>query len=308
MLVRSDISGLLLAGLKTQFFATFTEQTSDYDKICTVVPSDKDTEHYAWLGALPSVREFLDERQVGEFAEYEYQIRNKTWESTIAVDRAAIEDDQYGQVGVRVKTLAQEARAHLDMLTFGLLASGFTTPCYDGVDFFGTHPLGKNSGVAGQTQTNSVTDVLSGASVQTAITTMRRTLNDQGRPMAIQPDTLVVPPELEFEAWQIMNSVYHADPLISPNTQDLRSNPLRGALRVVASPYLTSTTNWFVLDSKRAVRAIVLQMRREFEFTALETNSEEGFMRDQYLYGIRGRYNVGFGDWRTAYGSTGGGG
>ena len=305
MLVRSDISGLLLAGLKTQFFQTFTAQASDYEKICTVIPSDKDTEHYAWLGALPGVREFLDERQAGEFAEYEYQIRNKTWESTLAVDRAAIEDDQYGQVAVRVKALAQEARAHLDQLAFGLLGGGFTQPCYDGTPFFGTHPLGKNAGVAGQTQTNSATDGLSSAAVQAAITAMRRTLNDQGRPMAIQPDTLVVPPELEWLAWSIMNSVYHADPLISPNTQDLRSNPLRGALRVVASPYLTGATNWFVLDSKRAVRAIVLQMRREFEFQALETNSEEGFMRDQYLYGIRGRYNVGFGDWRTAFGSTG---
>ena len=48
-------------------------------------------------------------------------------------------------------------------------------------------------------------------------------------------------------------------------------------------------------------------MRREFEFEALEANSEEGFMRDRYLYGIRGRYNVGFGDWRCAYGSTGAG-
>ena len=43
MLVKGDISALLLAGLKTQFFKTFTEQPSDYDKICTVVPSDKDT-------------------------------------------------------------------------------------------------------------------------------------------------------------------------------------------------------------------------------------------------------------------------
>ena len=53
------------------------------------------------------------------------------------------------------------------------------------------------------------------------------------------------------------------------------------------------------------MRAVILQMRREMEFNALEVNSETGFMRDKYLYGIRGRYNVGFGDWRTAYGSTG---
>lgn len=306
MLVRSDISGLLLAGLKTQFFKTFTEVPSLYPQVCTEVPSDKDTEHYAWLGALPGVREFLDARQIGEFSEYEYQIRNKTWESTIAVDRAALEDDQYGQVGVRVKQLAQEARQHIDQLVFGLLGSGFTTPCYDGADFFGVHALGKNSGVSGQTQSNLAPggSALSSTTLQAAITAMRRTLNDQGRPMGMAPDTLVVPPELEWTAWELLHSAFFPDP-VSAYSQQLSANPLQGALRLVVSPYLTSTTAWFVFDSKRAVRPLVLQMRREFEFDALEMNSETGFMRDQYLYGIRGRYNVGFGDWRAAYGSTG---
>ena len=67
----------------------------------------------------------------------------------MAVDRAAIEDDQYGQVAVRIKSLAMEAKAHIDQLTFGLLSAGFTTNCYDGTPFFGTHPLGKNSGRGG---------------------------------------------------------------------------------------------------------------------------------------------------------------
>ena len=304
-ITRGDISGLLLAGLKTQFFQTFAGESSEYEKVCTVIPSDKDTEHYAWLGALPGVREFLDERQVGEFSEYEYQIKNKTWESTVAVERTALEDDQYGQVALRVKGLAQEAKQHLDQIAFGLLTAGFTTNGFDGTPFFGTHAVGKGQGAA--TQGNAATDVLSAQSLQTAITAMRRTLNDQGRPMQIVPDTLVVPPDLEWEAWQILNSIFHVDPVISPQTQNLASNPLRGLLRLVVTPYLTAPAPWFLLDSKRAVRAIVLQMRREFEFSALEANSEEGFLRDRYLYGVRGRYNVGYGDWRCAYGSTGAG-
>jgi phage major head subunit gpT-like protein len=44
-------------------------------------------------------------------------------------------------------------------------------------------------------------------------------------------------------------------------------------------------------------------MRKAFEFEALERNSENGFLRDQYLYGIRARYNAGFGDWRCAFGA-----
>ena len=309
MLVKGDISGLLLAGLKTQFFQTFQEVPSEYEKICTVIPSDKDTERYAWLGALPGMNEFLDERQVGAFSEYEYQIRNRTWESTVSVDRTAIEDDQYGQVALRVKMLGHEAKQHLDQITFGLLASGFTTPCYDGQPFFGTHALGKNAPESGATQTNTVTDPLSGSALQTAMTVMMRTQNDQGRPMGVVPDTLVVSPENHFNAEAILASIFYPDPvtIASGVNQRLSNNPLRGLLRLVTSPYLPSASAWFLLDTRRPVRAVFLQMRREFEFEALEMNSETGFLRDQYLYGVRGRYNVGYGDWRCAYGSTGAG-
>jgi phage major head subunit gpT-like protein len=307
MLVRGDISGLLLAGLKTQFFQTFQEVPSEYDKIVTVIPSDKDTEHYAWLGALPGMNEFTDARQTGEFSEYEYQIKNRTWESTVSIERTAIEDDQYGQVAMRVKMMGREAKQHLDQITFGLLANGFTTNCYDGQPFFGTHAIGKNGTQAGVTQSNTVTDGLSATSLQNAMVSMMRTLNDQGRPMGVVPDTLVVSPENHFNAESILASVFYPDPvtIASGVSQNLRTNVLRGLLRLVTSPYLPSSTAWFLLDTKRPVRAVFLQMRREFEFEALEMNSETGFLRDKYLYGVRARYNVGYGDWRCAYGSTG---
>ena len=59
-----------------------------------------------------------------------------------------------------------------------------------------------------------------------------------------------------------------------------------------------------MLDTKRVVKGVVLQMRKPFEFEALEQNSETGFMRDVYHYGVRARYNAGYGDWRAAFGSS----
>ncbi|MFX8036086.1 Mu-like prophage major head subunit gpT family protein, partial [Acinetobacter baumannii] len=31
------------------------------------------------------------------------------------------------------------------------------------------------------------------------------------------------------------------------------------------------------------------------------TGSESAFMRDRYVYGVRARYNVGYGLWQAAY-------
>jgi phage major head subunit gpT-like protein len=300
-IVKSDIPGLLRAGLKTTFFQTFTETAANWDKVTTLIMSDKDTEQYAWLGALPGVREFLDERMAQDMGSYSYAIQNRTWESTIAVDRAVLEDDLYGQIALRIKQMAMVAKTHLDSITFGLLGAGFVNPCYDGLPFFGAHPLGSVAGVGGP-QSNTATDALSSASLQAAITAMMRFTDDQGRPAGVMPNLLVIPPELYWEATQLLNSSFFPDP--APfGSQDLAINPLKGMLTVLTTPYLSSQSNWFLLDTKRIVKALVLQMRKDFEFNALEGNSEEGFMRDQYLYGVRARYNVGYGDWRAAYGA-----
>lgn len=298
-IVKSDIPQLFRAGLKTLFFQTFTETAANWDKVTTVVMSDKDTENYAWLGALPGVREFLDERQAQDMAAYSYAIKNRTWESTIAVDRAALEDDLYGQIALRIKQMAAVAKQHLDTITFGLLGTGFTSLCYDGQPFFGAHPAGA---LAGATQRNIDTQALSAAALQDAITAMMRFTDDQGKPAGIMPNLLVVPPEQYWVASQLLNSTFFPDP--PPiGTQNLAINPLKGMLTLLTTPYLPSPSDWFLLDTRRVVKALVLQMRKDFEFNALEGNSEEGFMRDQYLYGVRARYNVGFGDWRAAYGA-----
>ncbi len=293
-LVKSDIPQLLTAGLKTAFFQTFGETPAQWDKIATQIVSDKDTEQYAWLGALPGLREFVDERQPGDLKPYSYAIKNRTWESTISIDRTALEDDQYGQIALRIRQMASVAKQHLDTIVFGLLASGFAANGYDGVPFFGTHNQGS-------VQNNKGTDVLNSTSLQVAITAMMRFTDDQGRPAAVKPDVLVVPPELYWEAATLMNSALYPDPLLAAN-QQLSANPLQGLLTLVTTPYLADSNDWFLLDTKRVVRAVVLQMRKDFEFTALD-DEENAFMRDQYLYGVRARYNVGFGDWRAAFGT-----
>jgi len=292
-----DISALLLPGLKTAFFGTFEEMGHQYQDISTLIPSDKDTEHYAWLGALPGVNEFLDERRVGDLKEYEYFIKNKTWESTISVDRAAIEDDQYGQLAIRAKQMGASGAQHLDLLTYGMLEGGFVNPCFDGAAFFGPHTQG------GITQVNRAGDALSAASLQTAITKMMRFQDDQGRPMGVIPDKLVVSPENFFEATVLLNSAFYPD-LVTTASQELAMNPLKGLLSLTVSPYLASPNNWYLLDTKRVVKAVILQMRKDFEFEALEQNSETGFLKDVFYYGVRARYNAGYGDWRAAFGSA----
>lgn len=296
-LTRSDVPNLLEDGLKTVFFEALDATVGNYERIATIIPSESDSEDYPWLGAVPSMREFTDERMPLGLLENNYTIRNRTWESSIAVERAAIEDDKYGQIKLRVQSLAREARRHVDELVFGLLAGGFTGKCYDGKAFFATNHSSGESG----TQSNKVTDPLDAAALQAAITAMMKFKDDRGKLLGVVPDLLVVPPDLQWTAMELLESTYW--PEEGTTTARAASNVLKGKLDLLVSPYLSDTDNWFVLSTKGVIKPIILQSRTPVEFAALEADSESGFMRDQYIYGVRARYNAGYGLWQMAYGS-----
>ncbi len=306
-LVKSDIPNLILAGLRTIFFQAYeSEQGSVYEQVATTVPSDKDTETYAWLGNTPKMREFKDERIPKGLSEYKYTLQNKTWEASLSVDRAAIEDDLYGQIQVRVRELAQEARRHVDQLVVELLPSGFSTVCYDGQYFFDNDHSEGDSG----TQTNVTTSVLSDSTLQAGITAMMKFKDDKGKPLGIVPDVLVVPPDLQWTAMELLESPV-AVVKVGSGTSGTGAtaatpykNLLQGKLRLLITPYLTDDDSWYLLATNRVVRPLIFQNRTPVEFTSLEANSEAGFMRDAYLYGVRARYNAGYGMWQCAYGGN----
>ncbi len=298
-IVRDDLGKFLEAGVKTLFFKAYEETAAQYEGLVTVVPSATQTENYGWLGSLPAMREWVDERVPRGLISHDFTIVNKDWEVTLAVDRNVIEDDQYGQLKARIQAMAEEAKRHIDQLVFELVAAGFAQKCYDGKTFFATnHSEGKSG-----TQSNKGSSALSAAAYGAARAAMMRFKDDQGKIMGVVPDTLVVPPALEETARQVLNSDYYPE----ANMAHV-GNPWKGSASLVVAPYLADANDWFLLSTSRAVRPIILQMRREVSFTALENESESGFLRRRFLYGADARYNVGYGPWQFAYGSevTGG--
>ena len=61
---------------------------------------------------------------------------------------------------------------------------------------------------------------------------------------------------------------------------------------------------WFLLDVSRALKPILLQVRKEFEFQSMtDPTSQNVFMNKEFIYGTDARMNVGFGFWQLAWGS-----
>lgn len=55
---------------------------------------------------------------------------------------------------------------------------------------------------------------------------------------------------------------------------------------------------WYVMDLSRAIKPLVFQKRRDYNFRALtDINSTEVFLKDKFLFGVDARVNVGPGLW-----------
>ncbi|KAF1692758.1 hypothetical protein CSC62_14080 [Pseudoxanthomonas jiangsuensis] len=65
-----------------------------------------------------------------------------------------------------------------------------------------------------------------------------------------------------------------------------------------------SGTAWYLLDTSRALKPIIFQNRKQPNFVAKTGETDDNvFDRNEYVYGVDSRCNVGFGFWQLAYGS-----
>jgi hypothetical protein len=91
------------------------------------------------------------------------------------------------------------------------------------------------------------------ASLKTAATSFRKLTDPDGNPLGISPSVLLVPPELELAAAELMGSAL----LISGNTTAQgNANVLAGRYRVVSSAYLSSASTWWLCSDAADLAAM----------------------------------------------------
>lgn len=142
MLLNSSSLTSLYTGFSTAFQGGFSGVTPQYGRVAQTVPSSTRSNEYGWLGQIPRIREWLGDRVVNNLATHSYTIKNKSFESTVAVDRDDIDDDNIGIYSPLFAELGSNSATFPDELVWALLKSGFSTPCYDGQYYFDTdHPV-----------------------------------------------------------------------------------------------------------------------------------------------------------------------
>ena len=272
--------------------------------MATRIASTRDKESYKWLGSIPKMREWGQGRLARGVRTESYDVENLKYEATLEIDRDEIDDDQTGQIRVRVQELAVRSATHKDFLVSELLKNGETAGfnSYDGVSFFNDAHVSGASGnqdnrlaPAAVDPNNPTVDEFKKA-LKAAIAAMLAFKDDVGDPASISATRLicVCPPTMYLTALKAVSAT-----IVSSTT-----NVLQGAARGIAFPWLTAATKWHLLKTDGVLRPFLFQDRAPVEFTALENQSDEGFRREKYLYGVRARYRLVYSMWRYAVVST----
>lgn len=274
--------------LKKEFVDALSSAPTSYKSIATVINSKVPTTDYAWLADMPGMKEWIGDRDLKTLSAYKYTITKKNWEASIKVDRDVIQYDNFGIVMPKVRRMAEAVVEHYDSQVFGLLEKGVSEICYDGKPFFSdTHQIGgvnfSNKGALALTRENLLKTKAE----------MARLVKDNANPLGIRPNLLVVPPELEATALEI---------LVPTTLANGATNITHNMAGLLVCPYLTNNKNWYLMDTRGTLKPMILQVNKEVEFVAQDKpDSEANFMRREIRYGVDTEDNTGFGMWQLAY-------
>lgn len=299
MLVNAQNLTAVFINLKTIFNKAFEAAPSQWQETTMLVPSGSSQNDYAWLSRFPRMRKWLGDKVIKSLAAFKYTIVNDDWETTVEVDRNDIEDDQIGIYAPMAQEAGFSSKQLPDEIDADLKNGAFAGTCYDGQYFYDTdHPVaGASVSNKGTAALSAATTAAAAASYGAARTAIMSITDDEGRPLALIPDVLEVPPALEATARLICES---------DKLTDQSPNPWKGTARVLVNPRLTSSTAWFLHVTNRPLKPFVFQQRKAPVFVSqTDMNADNVFMRKNYLFGAEARCAGGYGLWQMSYGSTG---
>lgn len=240
----------------------------------------------------------------GDWLEYEgaieYDDNEQLWRTAYThkeyvrgfkVERRLVDDDLYNVINRRPRGLALSAMRTREKHAASVFINAFSGSFLggDGIALCGSHPKSPSNAA---TQGNTGTLALSYDNLVTTRELMRAYQDDRGELTPVTPNTLLVPPGLEEEAFAIINTANKVD------TADYHANFVGSLFSAIVWDYLTDANNWFLIDSQLASLYLNWFDRVPLTF-AMDPTSD--FRLEARFRGYM-RYSYGWSDWRWVYG------
>jgi hypothetical protein len=304
-LTSGNFADLLKPGLKRIFDIGMSRPRPIMEMLFGVESSTRFEESYQGMGAQGLVPPFDGTVPYHDFdAGYRTDIRNYEFAMGIQVERRLVDDDQYNQIRRRAGSMADSFNTTIETDAANVFINGFTDSGSNrmGASVAGSDSVGLLSAAhphspanSNTTQANEGTLALTIDSLDTTRQAMRNFTDDAGQLLGVNPDMLLVPPELERDATQLVSE----RAIYEPGSAQYDVNMFSGRFRPVVWDRLTDSNAWFLIDSTLMKQHLIWQWRIRPEFSEAEdfdglTAKFRGYMR----------YGIGWTDWRWIYGQN----
>lgn len=221
------------------------------------------------------------------FGEASARTKVATYGKLFSLTRQAIINDDLGMFSKIATKYGSAAKRLVNKLVYAQLTGN--VKMQDNIALFDS----KHGNVAGTGEALSV------KAIAKAITAMRRQKGIQGEAtLNVTPKYLVVPPELEMTAYQIVNSTAAVDGVNSGV-----ANPYKGRFIVVADAELTDPDAWYLVADATQHDTIEVTYLNGVETPRLETR--QGFDVDGIEYKVAFDCGVSALDFRGVYKNAG---
>lgn len=297
MIVNPSTLDALYYNFRLDFQGALDQTPIWHEQVATTVPSGGRSNIYAWAKRIPALREWVGERVVNNLEGRGYQIINKKFEDTVEVSKDDVEDDNLGMYSIQVKQLGEQSAKWPDYTLADMIAAGTTNLAFDGQPFFSaSHPVDMSNAALSTYSNLFATTALTPANYQAVRVAMMSYKGEDNKPLNVMPDLLVVPPQLEATAKQILNADFIVNAFGVNSSTGSQTNVLKGSANILVLPELLGEADaWYLLATKKVIKPFVWQLRSAPMLTALTApTSENVFWRSSFVYGVDARGNAGY--------------
>ena len=291
--IASENFGYLLdPGLRKIFMDENALPEGQTDNLFGMEKSNKSVEYDLGIGGMGDLEEFDGNIPYDDFKQqYRVSYSHKEWVKGIKIERKLVDDDLYSIINKRPAQLALTAKRTREKHGSSVFNNAFNTSVFSGGDGLALCDSSHTRVGTTTTNSNAGSTALSATAVEAVRLAMRALTDETDNLLISRVDTLLVPPALEEQVWEIVNATGKMD------TSDNNPNFNKGKYKIIVWDYLTDSNNWFMIDSKMAK-----MFCKWFNRVPTEFNKDKDF--DTYIskWSVYTRYSYGFSDWTWLYG------
>ena len=282
-----DINRGNMNTLFTGYKMSFQEgqQTADqaFKRYTTVMPSKNAVEVFPFLNKFGGMEEWIGDRQIKSISSNKATVKNRKFADGVAVVRDDIEDDNYGLYTPLFADLGFNAEDLWRELAEEALVGGFDDEWIDDLAFFSdTRQYGE------QTICNLGSAALSDTAFNAVRNAMRLYKGHNGKTLKIKPDLLLVGPENEGVAFDILKN----DLIIKTKGTNAGVVKNQHAMEGTTDYQVVDDLGprWMLTCTKRPLKGVAVLQRIIAKLIRRDREEDDNvFEKDEYEYGTRAR-------------------